>query len=303
MGNMMIKTFILMLFLIQSALADVSLNDQGVSAIYGKDDRVFVDKNSSPKIRELSKSIVLIVSRNSVEKNILFSRIHANNLDNPRGLNICQDEKFAAHHSVDSCTGFLVAEDMIATAGHCISNQAECDGKLFAFNVQLSNENNNGHKVLNKNVYECSEVVTNVFDSEGAQDFAIIRLKKKVFGRKALKLRTNGFISSKDQVFMIGHPLGLPLVATNNAFVKETNLSHSFKATLDSFEGNSGSPVFNSKTFEVEGILVRGEEDFVHNESRQCYQYQVYDQGSKKSPTRRGEGVSRISDILPFLSF
>lgn len=299
----MIKTFILMLILIQSALANLSLYDQEISAIYGKDDRFFVDKNSSPKIRELSKSIAFIVSRNSVEKNILFSRILADNLDNPKGLNICQDEKFAAHHSVDSCTGFLVAENMLVTAGHCMKGQADCEGKLFAFNVQTSNENKFGYKVLNKNVYECSEVVSNVFDTDGIQDYAVVRLKKKVFGKTPLKLRTKGLISSTEQVFMIGHPLGLPLVATKNAYVNETNQSHFFKATLDSFEGNSGSPVFNSKTFEVEGLLVRGEEDFVQDESRHCYEYQIYDQDSNKSPTKKGEGVSRISDILPFLSF
>ena len=36
-----------------------------------------------------------------------------------------------------------------------------------------------------------------------------------------------------------------------------------FVANLDTYGGNSGSPVFNSDTHEVEGILVRGERDFV----------------------------------------
>src|SRR5262249_51918318 len=36
-----------------------------------------------------------------------------------------------------------------------------------------------------------------------------------------------------------------------------------FVANLDTYGGNSGSPVFNSDTHVVEGILVRGENDFV----------------------------------------
>jgi hypothetical protein len=35
-----------------------------------------------------------------------------------------------------------------------------------------------------------------------------------------------------------------------------------FVANLDTYGGNSGSPVFNSETHKVEGILVRGETDF-----------------------------------------
>jgi hypothetical protein len=35
-----------------------------------------------------------------------------------------------------------------------------------------------------------------------------------------------------------------------------------FVANLDTYGGNSGSPVFNSNTREVEGVLVRGETDF-----------------------------------------
>ena len=36
-----------------------------------------------------------------------------------------------------------------------------------------------------------------------------------------------------------------------------------FRANLDTYGGNSGSPVFNSDTHQIEGLLVRGETDFV----------------------------------------
>ena len=61
-----------------------------------------------------------------------------------------------------------------------------------------------------------------------------------------------------------------------------------------SFEGNSGSPVFNAETFEVEGILVNGQEDLVQDPKIECYRNIVYG-GSGF------EGVIRASELAPLL--
>ena len=272
-----------------------------LNSIYGRDDRSFVDKFSSPRVDELSKAVALIVSKDVVEKKFFYSHITAGLLNDVDGVNLCRDEKYAGHHTVNSCTGFLIADDLVASAGHCFMSASDCDNKLIIFNTRVSNETKEGYSVFNQKVYECSEIVSVNFNTDEFKDYAVIRLKKKVFGVKPLKLRRSGLISSNDQVFMIGHPMGLPLIATNNAMVNDISNPHFFKATLDSFEGNSGSPVFNSKTFEVEGILVRGEEDFLQDEKDKCYRNEIYDEGTLKLPTTKGEGVSRISDILSFV--
>ena len=61
-----------------------------------------------------------------------------------------------------------------------------------------------------------------------------------------------------------------------------------FVANLDTYGGNSGSPVFNAASYKVEGILVRGENDFVTNGT--CYVSLV-------CPTTgcRGEDVTRAT--------
>lgn len=299
------QIFFLILFLcnliVLPASAALNFFGENTSAIYGSDDREFVSVKSSPKINELSESIAMIVGKDVVKKKIFTSKILANLLSDSAGVQLCKDEKFADHHSVSSCTGFLIGEDLIATAGHCFMSESDCRNKLIVFNVLARNEAADGHRVQTRDIYECSEILSSRQNSESFEDYAVIRLRKKVVGKKILKLRSSGAISSRDEVFMIGHPLGLAQVVTNVAAVNDISNPHYFKATLDSFEGNSGSPVFNSNTFEVEGILVRGEEDFLQDQSLQCYRDQVYDQGTKELPGLKGEGVTRISDILPLL--
>lgn len=289
----MLRILFLSFIYLQVAHADFIGKGDGLDALYGHDERSFVDRKSSLKIKELSKSIALIVSKDLVEANFIYTLIKTTLLRDPDGMHICPGEKFADHHAVSSCTGFLIGEDLVASAGHCFISAEDCKNQLIAFNVKTSNEMAAGHVVFNQNIYECSEILRSVSGGRGS-DYAVIRLKKKVRGATPLKLRSTGAITIDDQVFMIGHPLGLPLTITNAAPVNDISDPLIFKATLDSFVGNSGSPVFNSKTFEVEGILVRGEDDFYLDQSRQCNGYQVYDQGTKESPTIKGEEVTRI---------
>jgi V8-like Glu-specific endopeptidase len=273
--------------------------DFAPEAIYGKDDRQLIDKTTSKKIQTLSQSIAMIVSEDVVTTKGSRSLINAKLLTDTDGVNLCTNEKFAVHHSVNSCTGFLVAPDLLVSAGHCFMSEEDCASKKIIFNVAAASETKDGYSIPNNTIYECKNIVKSSFDADNLTDYSMIRLKTKAAGRTPLKLRKSGSISTRDQVFMIGHPLGMPLVATNNAFVNDVSNAHFFKATLDSFEGNSGSPVFNSKTFEVEGILVRGEDDFVEDSKAQCYRNEVYDQGSAGTPAANGESVSRISEILP----
>lgn len=268
-------------------------------AIYGADDRQFISSSTDVKIKKLSESVAMIVSKDAVENKFLSAVIKANPMTESRGANLCPDAKFADHHSLNSCTGFLIAPDLVASAGHCFMSEEDCANKNIIFEVQAKNEIAEGYKVLKRAVYECKEIVKSHFEADTMSDFAVVRLKKRVTDRVPLKLRQKGMINLGDSVFMIGHPLGLPQVYSSKSFVSDIENEHFFKASLDSFEGNSGAPVFNAKTFEVEGILVRGEDDFVEDSSKQCYRYQMYEEGQRGRTSMKGEGVSRISDLFP----
>jgi V8-like Glu-specific endopeptidase len=75
--------------------------------------------------------------------------------------------------------------------------------------------------------------------------------------RPYLKLAAKDPVLS-ESVFTIGYPFGTPAKVSPNARVSISNpAKQSYLTTLDVFEGNSGSPVFNLKN-EVVGILIAG---------------------------------------------
>jgi hypothetical protein len=137
------------------------------------------------------------------------------------------------------------------------------------------------------------------YDRETLQDYAIVRLDRKS-ERTPLKMRILGTISKNEQVFLIGHPLGLPLIYAPAAKIIDNSNSIFFKAQVDAFRGNSGSPIFNAKTQLVEGILVRGEEDVETDTIGSCQKYIKYITTSE-SDKFKGESVTRIKYILPSL--
>lgn len=291
--------FFLMLYSFAStAFSKMSLN--ATNAIYGKDKRQFIGPQTPAKIRALSSAVALIIPKDTIQKSLLETIVRADLIHSKDGANLCRDEKFGeSRHGISSCTGFLISEDLFVSAGHCFRDEQECQDKVIVFDVHSETETSNGFRVPTKSVFECSHIESMEYSPEEGRDFAVVRLKEKAKGRTALKLSKKS-ISNKAKVFMIGHPLGLPLMVTNSASIVDNSDLRFFAASLNSFYGNSGSPVFNEKTLEVEGILVKGQEDLIEDSNQQCYRYKVYDQMPNESIGSYGEGVTRISEIGPY---
>jgi subtilisin-like proprotein convertase family protein len=160
------------------------------------------------------------------------------------------------------------------------------------FGFAIEQPNGTAQVALRDNVYSCRELIHAQAPSNGA-DFGVIRLDRPVTNHVPLRLRQSGAIRAGDGIFVVGHPAGLPQKLADGATVRSVNTDY-FVANLDTYGGNSGSAVFNAVTREVEGILVRGETDFVSSGS--C---QVSNRCS--SSGCRGEDVTRIDQVLSFL--
>lgn len=273
-----------------SALASVS-QVSSPTVIYGDDNRHDVYSYADRKIVDLSKSTVALVSKSKISRSALGISTLPSRSYGVAG-DLCKSERFYDQPEAAHCSGFLIAPNKIVTAGHCIEDASECADTKFIFGYAMKDEKTPTLSFKDSEIVGCKKILGREKLAKGI-DFAVIELDRNVTDRAPLKLATNATLKTEDRMFVIGHPSGLPTKITDDAKVRSINLAGGFfVANLDTYGGNSGSAVFNEKTLEVEGILVRGENDFIGNDAGKCI---ISNQIA--SNEGRGEDVSLISRI------
>ncbi len=258
----------------------------GQKAIYGTFDNEFISMKAPQKVREMATGISYLVDKRLVShQSAIESVIYGQTLREQD--NLCSDEKFSENTTAGFCTGFLVGKDIIVTAGHCVNEESKCKNTSFVFGVNHAKEEHRQFKIRRDNVYSCKKVLTSFYKKGTSYDYAVIQLDREVKYRHVFVLGDDNKVTEKSKVAMLGHPNGLALTYSAPAPVTQTWDTHVFRTTLDSFSGNSGSPVFDLATEKVMGILTGGQDDFEENGS--CKNYAYYDYGSER--------VTRISKI------
>jgi hypothetical protein len=177
------------------------------------------------------------------------------------GNQLCPDEPFRDQPAPAWCSGFLVAPDIVATAGHCVE-PGECAETAFVFGFVMLDADTPLLSIDGAEIYYCNEVIGR---QTGDSDWALIRLDREVTGHNPFKVRTTGLVDDDESLLVIGHPCGLPRKYAGGASVRENIQLAYFQANLDTYGGNSGSAVLNANTLEVEGILKRGQGDFAED--------------------------------------
>ncbi len=259
------------------------------AAVYGSDDRQDVVTVGNQQVKAAAKSTAIMIANTLIsERPNATIDLDFQPLSTTFGSNVCTDQKF--HNQISAgvaCTGFLIGQDLMVTAGHCMINVGEvkqgltpfCTEFSWLFDFQNNTQGQASIKGLSKDrLYRCQKVLyakntttynsaTQKFDFD--DDFAIIQLDRPVPNRSPLKLA--GPLAAIGQgVSSIGYPNGIPMKYMNNGKVLDQPNSKYFRTTLDMFEGNSGGPIFNA-AFDVIGIEVRGfPADFIWSPQRQC---------------------------------
>lgn len=256
--------------------AFVSMPQNGFAAamhplvIYGADNRLEVFEEFDASRRDLARSVVAIMSMHSLRATGPVSN-QVTGMKYGESNNLCKSEKFYDQLAPAYCSGFLVADNIVATAGHCVEDAGFCKDARLVFDFSIDSEDRDPNTVKVEDTYGCKKVLHKEVDGNGA-DFALVELDRPVVGRKPVRF-SNAAPKVGDSVFVIGHPVGLPAKVAGGAKVRRNKPDY-FVANLDTFGGNSGSAVFNGTTNEVAGILVRGETDFIRrgacNISYQC---------------------------------
>ena len=223
--------------------------------IYGDDDRIDVPNSTNEMLTRLAGSTAAMISASDIAADGSLPRETLG-----ESFNLCPGEKFADQINPAVCSGFLVRPDILVTAGHCVRDQDDCENYKWAFDFY-----NGVSKLKDSQVYSCTSIIKTVVNSKvtgNGADFAVLQLDRKVEGRRPLVFRESGETSEGTPLVVIGHPSGLPTKIAGGANVRSIESGY-FIANLDTFGGNSGSAVFNAITGNVEGILVRGEIDYI----------------------------------------
>jgi len=280
-----------------------------IKVVHGHDNRVDTFHLTGTMWEELSHSVAMQVQNsNLVSIDEAWTRLLGSSLGESQQPALCADELFTTQIIAGRCSGFLVSKDHLLTAGHCVENQADCDNMSWVFDYELKYLGDPDYTVVpSVNIFKCKEFISQHYKPHVANDsldYALIKLDRQVVDRKPLKVRVEGKIEDSAPLAVIGHPDGLPKKFADGARVLENDHEIYFAANLDTFHVNSGSPVFHFETGMVEGILVRGEDDYVYDAIHNCSRVntiinQCKDGSCHLEDVTRVTQVAKLKEILP----
>ncbi|MEZ4338272.1 MAG: serine protease [Sandaracinaceae bacterium] len=251
--------------LVLGALGCAAEPDLGATSepvVYGADDRREVYEVDAAWQALVRGSIVALVSADKIDASDPNDiRLRGSTLGEEMGL--CSDVRFREQPAVADCSGTLIDDDLVLTAGHCVPSSGACSDIRMVFDFHYA-ASGRLETISSSDVFTCERVLVNgLADSE--VDYAVVQLDRRVGpehtpapvvgGRTA---RTMG-----DPLTLIGYGTGIPAKVESGGRVTDPRAStlDNFEASLDAFGGHSGSGVFDSERRLV-GILVGGAEDF-----------------------------------------
>ncbi|OQC06606.1 MAG: Trypsin [Candidatus Hydrogenedentes bacterium ADurb.Bin101] len=264
--------------------------------IYGNDDRIDVYAETNPdKLTWAASTCALIYTSRLTENTDGSYTLSAPAAYLRYGLPPCDGEPFGNQPTAPYCSGFMVGPDLIVTAGHCY-NSTSFSNTRFVFGFHMLDAATPRLTFAKEQVYRGIEIVSS--QSTGSFDHCVVRVDRPIQapGAQAFKIRRDGSIAPGEFVGVLGHPSGLPLkIAFGNTYVRNSVETGFFVANLDTYGGNSGSPVINAATGLLEGILVRGDTDFINRGT--CFESNVV-----PADGGRGEDVTKatvFAEVVP----
>ncbi len=230
--------------------------------VYGVDGRTEAFEHPSAVHRALAESAVAmqvhedwIDATDPADVRITYTRTLGEAQD------LCAGERFADQIEPGTCSGTLVDERHLLTAGHCVESAGDCTDYVWVLGFRYVADGVLA-TLTEDDVYRCSEVVA--YADDGDVDHAFVRLDRPVVGHTpaAVRVEPSG-LADGTEVTLIGHPNGIPVKIDSGGVVTwSSSDARSLTATVDAFHGNSGSGVFDAAGLLV-ALLDGGETDYV----------------------------------------
>jgi V8-like Glu-specific endopeptidase len=242
--------------------------------IYGADDRRDVYEVDDPELRTIATeaTVALITSLRLTVDDDGFIQFEAQSLQEAQ--KVCPEQRFAEQPVLPFCSGVLIDDDLILTAGHCLKSgqrkpEEACREVSFVFGFHYRAPGTLS-EIVASDVFGCRELVA--FSAPGSNgegsDYALVRLDRAPRERTPARLAaastlTGGAADAAaegvigDRVHLIGNGAGLPTKVDSGGKVAGIHAGTYLVADTDSFGGGSGSGVFDA-SMSLLAVQVRG---------------------------------------------
>lgn len=263
------------------------------NVVYGKDSREEIAQIQDPHILANSRSSVALVDvkliHNEDDNSVTLSGPPLTT-----EFSLCPDQKYARQQSIANCSGVLISPRHVLTAGHCLEGKT-CSQYKMIFDFHQDSEHDasetKSYRIPHSQVYSCKKIIAHIEGAElSQQDYTIVELDRPVLDREPAKIARHT-LQKSDHIYALGYPLGVALKYVHGQIRRSLN-ENIYLTAIDTFAGNSGSPVFDEKTHTLIGLLSGGEDDLTYNAHNDCNTIKVCDAGQCL-----GESVFKTSAI------
>jgi hypothetical protein len=252
-----------------SGPAELAERDDAI--VYGDDDRR--DLYEAPSdLRELGRNAIVGLVPKARLQRAPTGEVRLSVVALGVAYDLCEDERFREQPTAADCTGVLIDDDLVLTAGHCFED-LDCSDYNFVFDY-FYRAPGQLEPIGAGDVYSCRKLVAREMSARNGReiDYAVAQLDRPARERRPLALRTQ-LAPAGEPLLVLGMGSGLPLKIDDGARVVEprATLRDYFMLEADTFEGSSGSAVLDASGALL-GILVRGGTDYVPGPTGRCKQ-------------------------------
>ncbi len=256
---------------LDEASAPPAEDDLGASespVVYGTDDRMDVYAHPDATLRaRAQQATVALMSPSAINatnpNNVTFS---SQTLQ--QAQNLCAGQRFLNDPRPAFCSGTLIDDDLVLTAGHCITSASACSSTRFVFKFYRPTATTL-ETITTADIFSCQSIVARqqaVVNGRNL-DYAVVRIDRPATPRfTPAPIRAGASpLAVGQNVTVIGSGSGIPFKIDAGGSVRDARAGtlDYFVASTDTFGGNSGSGVYEMGGYTVAGILVRGETDYV----------------------------------------